>query len=126
MPFSVDPLRLPGPWAVGADGRPDTTALLQRLRALSPGVLPLQAACSRGGIADETRRQIGLSGGFSAAMGADTGAAAQAVGVEVFFTEVVGGCSCHDDPSEFPSVCRLEVRLADDGDLLVVPTAHAD
>ena len=31
--------------------------------------------------------------------------------ISVFFTEVVGGCNCHDDPVGYPACCRLRLRV---------------
>jgi hypothetical protein len=118
-PFSADPVQLPGVWTPSDGERLDADTLLQRLKALPPGILPLQAACTRGGIVDETRRQVGLAGS-----GSDDDP--ETIGFDVFFSEVVGGCNCHDDPAEFPCVCRLEARLERDGDRLAVTVLPID
>ena len=31
--------------------------------------------------------------------------------VGVFFTEIVGGCNCNDDPAEANAYCVIEVRI---------------
>lgn len=29
----------------------------------------------------------------------------------VFFDEIVGGCSCHDDPEAFPACAHIDLQL---------------
>lgn len=40
--------------------------------------------------------------------------------VGVFFNEVLGGCSCHDDPVATPAYCELDVGLdAGTGEVMI-------
>lgn len=80
-------------------------ALADWLHALSTGALPAPLCCSRGGqIAPEdwsvsvleTRR----SGDEIAAR------------VGLFFTEIVGGCNCHDEPPRFSDYCELRLEIS--------------
>jgi hypothetical protein len=74
------------------------------LRALPPGTLPLQAGCFQGGWADD--RDIAVTV-LSASQAPDRITAR----VGVFFTELVGGCNCHDDPLEANGYCVLAVAI---------------
>lgn len=104
--------RLPGVLAGTENLLPTPDQLVALLESLPSGRLPLQDACSRGGIVDESTRTIGLAG---TGMQGDR----NAIDIEVFFNEVVGGCNCHDEPSEFPCRARLRVQRGQDSELLV-------
>lgn len=74
------------------------------LRALAAGTLPLAAGRSQGGAIDDRDTTFSLlrleeSGNLTVAR------------VGVFFTEVVGGCNCSEDPVEHNAYCVLEVRI---------------
>ena len=75
------------------------------LKALPPGGLPLQACCEQGGVADDRRISVAL-------LELQRGRERILARVGVFFTEVVGGCNCHDDPLEANRYCVLEVVIA--------------
>ena len=64
------------------------------LSALSPERLPLNACCSRGGIPDSEDWSLSC---LSTVRAGSTVTAR----LGLFFTEIVGGCNCHDDPSRF-------------------------
>ena len=80
--------------------------LSNMLDAMPPGALPLQSCCVQGGIADETERSISLLGHKRMEWGVRIRAG-------VFFTEIVGGCNCHDDPVRHNVYCVLEIDLHD-------------
>lgn len=79
--------------------------LISALRSLPPGTLPLQACCDQGGVAND--REISVS-----VLDMQHGRERILVRVGVFFTEVIGGCNCHDDPLEANRYCVLEVTIA--------------
>lgn len=79
--------------------------------------LPLQDGCTQGGMIDASDLAVSVldvqqsPGRLSARVG-------------VFFTEVVGGCNCHDDPGRSNAYCVLEVGVDGERDTLslrVVP-----
>ena len=72
--------------------------------ALPPGELPLQSCCTQGGIVDETERTISLL----SVQHTDESIQAR---IGVFFTEVVGGCNCHDDPVRHHAYCVVQIRI---------------
>jgi hypothetical protein len=86
----------------------DTPAFAPALKAallgLGPGVLPLQAATVRGGQVDAGDMDL------TVLASRDAGAEIQ-VNVGVFFVEVMGGCSCGDEPVAHPAYCRLRVCI---------------
>ena len=77
--------------------------LRRQILALEPGTLPLQLAASRGGVVtgarDVTILHVRREGGLLL------------VRIGVFFTEVVGGCSCGDDPFTTDDYCELYLRI---------------
>lgn len=78
--------------------------LAAEIKALPVGLLPLDGGCSQGGMIDDselstTLLQVDRHGGRVLAR------------VGVFFSEVVGGCNCSDDPVKSPAYCVLEVRI---------------
>lgn len=85
--------------------------LLDDLAANAGQLLPLQAGCTQGGWADT--RDLSLS------------VAAWAVGedeivavIAAFYTELVGGCNCHDDPVSYPVAARFRLRLSPTGEIM--------
>ncbi len=66
--------------------------------------LPLQGCCHQGGAIDDGAVEISV---------VSVRADAQQIRAEldVFFTEVVGGCSCSDDPVGYPMCCRMRLRI---------------
>lgn len=75
----------------GDRGQDFADKLVRALRALPAGSLPLTAACTQGGWVDDSDLAISVL-----TISGDDGAVSARVGV--FFTEVVGGCNCNDDP----------------------------
>ena len=77
--------------------------LQQVLRSLPPEALPLREACLHGGMIDASALTLSVlevartADGMEARLG-------------VFFTERVGGCSCHDVPVE--TAAYAEIALA--------------
>jgi hypothetical protein len=78
--------------------------LAATLKSLPAGTLPLQAGCGQGGLVDDHDIATTIL---------STRQAAEQVSarVGVFFTEVVGGCNCNDDPVEVNAYCVIEVII---------------
>lgn len=85
-----------------------TDAFAARLKGaievLPPGVLPLDRATAHGGRVDDTEVTATVIGA------ADAGARIEAR-VGVFFSEVIAGCSCGDEPFAVPAYCEMAVRI---------------
>ncbi len=79
-------------------------ALKQELENLPAGTLPLEQGTSRGGIVDD--RDISVT----VISTQDTGNTLQAR-VGIFFTEIVGGCGCGDDPVPENTYCEMRVSI---------------
>jgi hypothetical protein len=79
-------------------------ALKRELLALGPGALPLHLGTSQGGIVDDSALEATVLD--FAAEGSRI-----AVRVGVFFTEIVGGCSCGDEPMPAHAYCELRIRI---------------
>jgi hypothetical protein len=86
----------------GTDGFAAT--LKRELLALGPGALPLHLGTTQGGIVDDSALDATVLA-FE-----DEG---ERIGVRIgcFFTEVVGGCSCGDDPMPAHAYCELRVSI---------------
>ena len=93
------------PAALAAWGTPGFQAALKReLEALAPDALPLQQGIAQGGLADGTDITVSV---FS------TRDDAQAIhaNLGVFFTEIVAGCNCGDDPMPLPAYCVMRCSI---------------
>lgn len=86
----------------------DESALIDALKRLPPGALPLHAACSQGGMVDDT--ELGIS-----ILRLATSDTHLTLRLGVFFAEIVGGCNCHDDLVATHSHALLGLRIARDG-----------
>jgi hypothetical protein len=73
------------------------------LLGLGAGVLPLQEAAA-GGCIDESDVEITV-------LGSRDSATEIHVNVGVFFTEIIAGCSCGDEPSTSTAYCELRIRI---------------
>ena len=89
--------------------------IARALEALPPGELPLQACCSQGGWVDDSQLAVSVL-----ELRPDTHCVVARVGV--FFTELVGGCNCHDDPAQVNAYGVFEIRIERIGGLAwIVP-----
>ena len=79
-------------------------ALKAELASLDDGVLPLQHAATHGGMIDSNKLSISVISTNEIADGL-------LARVGIFFTEVVGGCSCGDEPFEANAYCVLDISL---------------
>ena len=78
--------------------------LKAEVEGLSKGTLPLEKATTQGGYVDESNISATV---FDFA---DKGNHVQAK-VGVFFNEIVGGCSCGDDPIVVNAYCEILVSI---------------
>ena len=83
-----------------------TRRLLATLQELDPASLPLEVGCTQGGRIDAADISFGLL---------DHCWDDRTARVGVFFTEVVGGCNCHDDPVRNPVYLVMVVRFDREG-----------
>lgn len=98
-----------------ADRDAFAACLVSALKALPPGSLPLRAGCEQGGLVDDSDVSVSV-------LEVDRAAEHDIARVGVFFTELVGGCSCHDDPAHANAYCLLEVAIRrTDGEGTVTP-----
>ena len=74
------------------------------LESLQAGCLPLQAHTSQGGMVDDSNISV------TVLKLNDKGEELLAT-LGIFFTEVVGGCNCHDDPLEVNAYAELELCI---------------
>ena len=78
--------------------------LKREIEELPPGTLPLQQGTTQGGVVDESALSTTV---INTTDGKD-GIEAR---VGVFFSEIVGGCSCGDDPLTENAYCELSVTI---------------
>ena len=81
-----------------------TATLKGEIENLPPGSLPLEQGTSRGGHVDDsdiTATVLNIT---------DKVHVVQA-SVGIFFTEIVGGCSCGDDPMSENAYCELRLTI---------------
>ena len=76
--------------------------LAKALQELPPGSLPLRAGCNQGGLVDDSEIRVSV-------LGTVRGADRVTARVGIFFSELVGGCNCSDDPVAANAYCLLEV-----------------
>jgi len=79
-------------------------ALKTELEGLRAGTLPLEQATSRGGIVDDSDISVTVIEAI------ESGRSIQAR-AGVFFTEIVGGCSCGDDPVAENAYCEILIHI---------------
>ena len=89
--------------SVGAFGAPAFPEVLKReLLALPDGILPI--AGEQGGLIDPASLEVTL-------LSSRADAERIEVDVGVFFTEIVGGCSCGDEPFGVNGYLELSLRI---------------
>jgi hypothetical protein len=79
-------------------------SLKRELMALGSGVLPLEKGVAYGGLVDDSNLAVSIL------RSTDAGSAI-VVRVGVFFTEVIAGCNCDEDPQSIPAYCELRVDI---------------
>jgi hypothetical protein len=78
--------------------------LKDEIESLGPGVLPLQQCTTQGGNIDDSDISVSV---LSCGESGDTITAK----LGIFFTEVVGGCNCHDDPVRENGYCEIGISI---------------
>ena len=78
--------------------------LKSELEAMQQGVLPLQKCTSQGGMVDDSNVSVTVIRSVEQEehILADVG---------VFFEEIVGGCSCGDEPYSDNAYCLMQVSI---------------
>ena len=86
------------------DTKEFSTQLKRAIESLDAGHLPLHRCVNQGGQVDASDMAVTVL---------DVSEVQHAIHarVGVFFTEVVGGCSCGDEPFEQPVYCELGVTI---------------
>jgi hypothetical protein len=79
-------------------------SLKQELMALDPALLPLQQGVQQGGYADGSNRE------FSLLTAVDCGKRIK-VQIGVFFSEIIAGCSCGDEPVTENVYCEFVLLI---------------
>ncbi|MFO7543320.1 MAG: hypothetical protein R6W97_11035 [Thiobacillus sp.] len=93
------------PAALADWGTPGFHATLKReLEALAPDALPLQQGVAHGGLADGTDVAVSVFGTRDDAL-------AIHAEVGVFYSEIIAGCSCGDDPMPLPAYCVMRFSI---------------
>lgn len=78
--------------------------LKTELEGLPAGTLPLERATSRGGIADDSDISVTVIEAVENTRSIQARAG-------IFFTEIVGGCSCGDDPFAENAYCEIRILI---------------
>ncbi|MES9855549.1 MAG: glucosamine--fructose-6-phosphate aminotransferase [Sedimenticola sp.] len=78
--------------------------LKNELTSLKPGTLPLHFGTTQGGIVDDSDIAV------TVLKSSDDGESIF-IKVGIFFNEVIGGCSCGDDPLTASANCVMEIRI---------------
>jgi len=86
----------------GSDDFP--SALINRISSLPDNSLPLQQGISQGDIASERPEKITI-------MNSDENDAQVIVKLGVYFTEIISGCSCGDDPASLNGYCEMQLTI---------------
>ncbi len=87
-------------WKSGAFPR----VLKNEIERLAPGSLPLHEGTSQGGYVDDSEIAVTIINCV------DRECCIEAK-VGIFFNEVVGGCSCGDEPSAGSAYCEVQVSI---------------
>ncbi len=80
------------------------STLKQELEALPPGSLPLHLATQRGGQADDSDIAVLVNNIYEHIEQID-------IQIGVFFYEIVGGCSCGDEPPSENTYCEMQLSI---------------
>ena len=79
--------------------------LKRELENLPAGTLPLARAANRGGYIDDDRLSVTV-------ISTEELAHQIQARVGIFFTEIISGCSCGDDPVPENAYCEMRVSIA--------------
>ena len=86
------------------DAREFSMQLKHAIEALDASLMPLHRCVSQGGQVDASNMAVTV-------LGVTTVEDEICARIGVFFTEVVGGCSCGDEPFESPVYCELGLTI---------------
>lgn len=78
--------------------------LIKGIMALSANTLPLQQCLSQGDMASEKPEKISI-------INSDETDSQIIVKLSVYFTEIISGCSCGDDPGILNGYCEMQLAL---------------
>ena len=79
-------------------------SLKRDLLALEQGAIPLSKGVTQGGYVDDSNIEVTL-------LSASEDAEQIVVRVGVFFSEIIAGCSCGDDPAVENAYCEMYVHI---------------
>ncbi|MCW8891038.1 MAG: glucosamine--fructose-6-phosphate aminotransferase [Sedimenticola sp.] len=79
-------------------------SLKTELMALDPGLLPLQKGVNQGGYVDASNLELSL-------LSANDNGGEIAAKVGLFFSEIIAGCSCGDDPVTEAVYCEMNITI---------------
>lgn len=79
-------------------------SLKNELLALEPGILPLQQGATQGGYVDDSDLQFTL-------LGKSESPQQIIVKIGLFFSEIIAGCSCGDDPVSEYAYCEISIHI---------------
>ena len=80
------------------------TELIGHIMALPANTLPLQKGLSQGDMASEYPEKISL-------INSNETTAQIILKLGVFFTEIISGCSCGDDPATINGYCEMQLMI---------------
>jgi hypothetical protein len=78
--------------------------LKNEIENLKPGSLPLEQGISQGGYIDDKNITATI-------LSASDNDATISAKIGIFFTEIVGGCNCNDDPVEINAYCEMIINI---------------
>jgi len=79
-------------------------ALIGEIMSLKPGVIPLQQALTQGDTAAELPDKVSVISSSET----DTDIV---VMLAIFFTEIISGCSCGDEPENLNGYCEMQLLV---------------
>lgn len=81
-----------------------SSTLIKEIMSLKTGVLPLQQGLSQGDMASEQPTKVTL-------ISSDETETEVIAKLAVFFTEIISGCSCGDDPAVINGYCEMRLTM---------------
>ncbi len=91
--------------------------LKSEIEKLNPGTLPLEKGISQGGLVDDSNITATILRTY------DKQSMIHAK-VGIFFTEIVGGCNCNDDPIEINAYCEVIIsidKITTEAEIVITP-----
>ncbi|MDH5516381.1 MAG: glucosamine--fructose-6-phosphate aminotransferase [Gammaproteobacteria bacterium] len=74
------------------------------LLSLPASIFPLQDATTQGGLVDANKLDLTI-------LSCSDSAENILIRTGIFFTEIIAGCNCNDDPVEAPAYCLVSVDI---------------